>query len=200
VGTRGFIARQTPCGFSGRYHHNDSYPAGLGKALYRQCRGHFKGDHQAMLRVLIDDHPGSWSTIVGGGSPDILTDFNLEPGLIHDAGERGSEQRDRWNLSPQCYCHGDGREKNWQITQDSAASYGCEWGYIIDRKGWMAVMCSYGNGGSKMVACFGSGDPKSRWLMVHLVDLAFNEEPDWEGIVKFAISPTSKPPAEVGWG
>ena len=189
MSTRGVIARQTPRGFSGRYHHSDSYPAGLGQALYRQCREHFKGDHQAMLRMLINDHPSGWSTMVGGGSTDTLTDFNLEPGFVEDPGEMGSEKRERWARTPQCFCHGSrvGQyPKDWRITQDTACECGCEWAYVIDRKGHMAIMCSYRRNGSKMIGYFGSGDPKSRWLMVHLVDLTSDEEPDWEEIDAFA--------------
>ena len=64
MGTRGIIARGTVKEFKGVYHHWDSYPEGLGRALYDAYHGYFKRDLQAMLKFLIDDHPGGWSTIV----------------------------------------------------------------------------------------------------------------------------------------
>jgi hypothetical protein len=140
-----------------------------------------------MLRMLIDDHPGGWATIVGGGAIDTLTDFNLKPGLVYDAGERGSEQRKLWDRTPQCCCHGDGRStKDWRVTQDNATRCGCEWAYVINRKGHMAVLASYRKDGARMIGRFGSGDPEGRWLAVHLVDLTSDKEPDWEKIEKSA--------------
>ena len=35
MSTRGVIARKDGDGFTGRYHHLDSYPSGLGQTLYR---------------------------------------------------------------------------------------------------------------------------------------------------------------------
>ena len=64
VSTRGVIARQKGDAFEGRYHHWDSYPSGLGKALWELAHNEFKGDIEGMLRILIDEHPAGWSTIV----------------------------------------------------------------------------------------------------------------------------------------
>lgn len=86
VSTHGAIVRITHDGFIGRYHHFDSYPAGLGKYLWITCHKYFRGDPEAMLKVLIDEHPGGWSTIINGKfSRDLI---NRESGY-----------------SPECYCH-----------------------------------------------------------------------------------------------
>ncbi len=56
MGTRGIIARKTPGGWIGRYHHWDSYPKGLGKTLFALANGHFKDDLAKMMRVLTVEH------------------------------------------------------------------------------------------------------------------------------------------------
>ena len=43
MSTREVIARQKGDVFEGRYHHWDSYPSGLGKALWELANGTFKG-------------------------------------------------------------------------------------------------------------------------------------------------------------
>lgn len=72
MSTRGVIARQNGDGFTGRYHHWDSYPAGLGATLYQWAQ---RMPLDQMLKVLIDEHPAGWSTIVN-------TDPSLPPGYV----------------------------------------------------------------------------------------------------------------------
>ena len=162
MGTRGAIARKTKDGFEGRYHHWDSYSDGLGEALFKLCRGHFGGDFTTMVRTLIDDHPGGWSTIIGA-------DWALVPGFNERAGP------DR----PQCYCHGDRSEEGWLVTQDNAGDSGCEYVYVIDEKGTMQVLSSYNSDGGKMIGFFGQGNPDAKWVEIGKVDLTSDEEPDW---------------------
>jgi hypothetical protein len=80
MGTRGVIARAAGDGFAGRYHHWDSYPEGLGKALWDLAHGRFRNDLEGMMRFLIDEHPAGWSTIVGA-------DFSQTPGFHESAKE-----------------------------------------------------------------------------------------------------------------
>ena len=81
MSTRGVIARWSKDGgFVGRYHHWDSYPSGLGKTLYEWAQ---RMPLDRMLRLLLDEHPAGWSTIVG-------TDPTLEPGYV---GEFNLERR-----------------------------------------------------------------------------------------------------------
>ncbi|MBI2851286.1 MAG: hypothetical protein HYX80_09680 [Chloroflexi bacterium] len=72
MSTRGVIARQKGDAFEGRYHHWDSYPTGLGKALWELAHSEFKCDLEGMLHFLIDEHPAGWSTICN-------KDFSLKP-------------------------------------------------------------------------------------------------------------------------
>ena len=74
MSTRGVIARQKGDSFEGRYHHWDSYPTGLGKALWELAHNQFKGDIEGMLHILIDEHPAGWSTICN-------KDFSLAVGF-----------------------------------------------------------------------------------------------------------------------
>lgn len=73
MSTRGVIARPNGDGFVGRYHHWDSYPSGLGKTLYDWAQ---QLPLDRMLRLLLDEHPAGWSTIV-------RTDPALAPGFIN---------------------------------------------------------------------------------------------------------------------
>jgi hypothetical protein len=86
MSTRAAIARAVdkPGGgihFEGRYHHWDGYPTGLGRTLYQLYNGYFERDLDAMLKFLIDDHPGGWSTINDRdlSLPIGFSDDNLEP-------------------------------------------------------------------------------------------------------------------------
>jgi len=74
MSTRGVIARPNGDGFVGRYHHWDSYPSGLGRTLYRWAQ---QMPLDQMLKMLIDEHPAGWSTIVG-------SDPSLTPGYVND--------------------------------------------------------------------------------------------------------------------
>jgi len=74
MSTRGVIARQNGDGFVGRYHHWDSYPSGLGKTLYDWAQ---RMPLDRMLRLLLDEHPAGWSTIVG-------KDPTMTPGFVDD--------------------------------------------------------------------------------------------------------------------
>lgn len=81
MSTRAAIARPTNDGegeitFAGRYHHFDGYPTGLGAALFELYHTQFDRDLDKMLKVLIDDHPGGWSSVYG--------DFSMEPGYRDD--------------------------------------------------------------------------------------------------------------------
>lgn len=80
MGTRGVIAKPDGDGWRGRYHHWDSYPSGLGATLLGLHESHFEGDTDAMIRYLIDEEPGGWSTICG-------VDFSLPKGW-HDSLDR----------------------------------------------------------------------------------------------------------------
>jgi hypothetical protein len=75
MSTRSVIARATPTGFKGRYHHWDGYPEGLGATLFQIHREVFSGDTGAMLKTLLDKHPAGWSTINGA-------DWSLKPGNV----------------------------------------------------------------------------------------------------------------------
>lgn len=85
MSTRAVIARLNGVnGFAGRYHHWDGYPMGLGATLWElsQTDGPFGGDIERMLHVLIDEHPGGWSTINGA-------DWSQEPGYTEWTAKRG---------------------------------------------------------------------------------------------------------------
>jgi len=170
MGTRGCIARVTPEGFAGRYHHCDSYPSGLGESLWRLYHGYFKQDLEDMLKTLIDDHPAGWSTI-------CCKDFNLKAGFIEYA------NKDKLNNKrPQCYCHGDRHENECLFTQDDASSSGVEWTYVFNEtEKIMQVLSSFCKNGDKMIGMFGCGDPKAEWRIMAIVDLE-GKEPNWKEI------------------
>jgi hypothetical protein len=128
MSTPGIISRSTGEGtFTGRYHHWDSYPHGLGVALVELYRGHFKRDLERMLHMLLDEHK-SWSTIVH-------KDFTLKPGYTNIAprpeGMSIEEfQNQPLNRRPQCHCHGARREEGF-IT-DEKTDCCAEWAYVFE--------------------------------------------------------------------
>jgi len=66
MSTRSCIARREGDGWRGVYHHNDGYPTGLGCYIFRAIRRTWKGDIQAFLKHVIDDHDGGWSSLFSG--------------------------------------------------------------------------------------------------------------------------------------
>jgi hypothetical protein len=168
MSTRGCIARvvnEKKGSFKGRYHHFDSYESGLGKSLFELRNGHFKGDTNAMLKVLIDEHTG-WSTICG-------TDFTKKIGYIEKypspTDKKAYEEYDKY---PKCYCHGDRKEKGDLLTQKHASAYGCEYVYAFTKDGKrMLILSSYCEDGQKMIGMFGCGDPKATWKAIGEIDL-----------------------------
>ncbi len=180
MSTRGVIARLThvlPPRFCGRYHHWDSYPSGLGQTLWKLYHDHFNCDLNAMLRVLLDQHPAGWSSINGA-------DFNLVSGFTELTSRKSEAREEADGLRPECYCHGDRCEEAWEVTEQNASGSGCEWAYAFaasahPKHDVMLVLSSYRPSGQKMIGFFGQGDPQAVWLVVGVVDLK-REEPDWD--------------------
>ena len=125
MATRGCIARMTPEGFRGVYHHWDSYPDGLGSQLLHLLAVRFRGDVGGMLRFLIDDHPSGWSTV-------CADDIDAEPGFGREGAMR-------------CYCHGERSDPPRSLDQDSARRARCEFVYAFTGDA-MHVMQPHGDG------------------------------------------------------
>jgi len=184
MATRGCIARKVNDGFRGVYHHWDSYPEGLGKALWDLYHGYFKKDLRQMLKVLIDEHQAGWSTIVNA-------DFNLPIGWKGKLGRKVLRVGDTiisYPKNPVCYCHGDRRETPNILTEKTASSIGVEWVYAFDvSSDAMYILASYNADGSKMIGAWGFGNPEAEWRTVDVIDL-HGKEPNWEEIYKRALS------------
>lgn len=178
MATCGIIARKTSGGFEGRYHHWDSYPDGLGRALYRMYHEHFQQDIQAMLHFLIDEHQAGWSTLVEtdlamtpGWTTFVFEEPCPEPNtalsqvLYQDWQVRYTHALARWEATdgrrPRCYCHGLRHEEGRLITalnQEPDAEYL----YVIDA-------------GTCLMEIYQADDSK-RLLGVVALD---GPEPDW---------------------
>ena len=167
MGTRGIIARPaTKHRFEGRYHHWDSYPLGLGKALWDAYHGPFAGDLGQMVHVLIDEHPGGWSTIVDA-------DWSKEPGF--ETYSRESSDR------PKCYCHGDRREGPYPLVTEED-DVGAEWAYVLDVGNHsMTIFETATEQGDHAFGMFGTNPAAEHWAEIVVVDLD-GEEPDWRKI------------------
>lgn len=201
MSTRGAIGRLTskPGGkikFFCRYHHWDSYPkSGLGSTLFQLRNGYFKGDTNAMLKVLIDEHPAGWSTINGA-------DFSITPGYLecsYKSNMNATEQAayDLYQRTPKCFCHGDRNEEANVVTQKNASGMGCEYVYAFTPGGkTMLVLSSFCNdeyeGNPKMIGAFGCGDPKATWKVIGEVDLD-ETEPTEEQWGKIPIEQAKRP-------
>jgi hypothetical protein len=122
MSTRGAIVRFTGDNtFTGVYHHWDSYPDGLGKTLFNLRRNFFHNDTEAMLKVLIDEHPAGWSTINN-------KDFNLEPGFNELSNSKTDATKEK---RPECYCHGDRHEPATTINERSIKTSWCAYAYAF---------------------------------------------------------------------
>jgi hypothetical protein len=84
---------------------------------------------------------------------------------------------------PQCYCHGDRHEEPLTVTEKNASDIGCEYAYVFNGNGQMAILSSFHTNGHKMIGMFGCGDPDAKWRPIAIVELA-DDEPDWERIRK----------------
>ena len=189
MATRGAIARLTsvlPLQWTGRYHHWDSYPDGLGRELWKLYRGHFAQDLDRMLKELLDEHPAGWSN---------LSSLDLERGLAN-ALTTGDPLDPPGASGPNCYCHGERQEEAWEVNQDNASGSGVEWAYVFTssygmeasdpagqatRQDAMLILSSYSPSGRKAIGLFGMGDPKAHWRLAAVVDLK-GPEPDWNRI------------------
>lgn len=162
--------------FRGVYHHWDSYPSGLGRALFRIKNERFRIGVEPMLKMLIDEHPAGWSTVVDKR-------FDPSPG----AGCMETPKDDE----PRCYCHGTRHEQGWAVTHDNASASGVEYAYVFDGSK-MLVVGSYCRDGAKMIGMFGSGDENAQWAVIAEVDLD-GKEPDWDALDQASPIVTQEP-------
>src|SRR6266581_7135446 len=125
MSTRSVIARRTPEGFTGVYHHFDGYPSGVGAQLKQLYNGHFHKDIKAMMHTLIDEHSTGWSNINGA-------DFTQIPGFI-EYGSSIKEDDPRYNR-PRCYCHGERHEEFRGFIEKQGDNWGTEYAYAIDEE------------------------------------------------------------------
>lgn len=134
MSTRAIIARPTDAGWEGVYSHFDGYPTGLGKKLHTGCREQFGGDVDAMLRFIIDDHLGGWSTLgnldatKAAGYTDTRPDFATpDEDPVQAAIYKAHVE------APRCYCHserpGDAGD-DLRTHEDAKDAYDIEWTYI----------------------------------------------------------------------
>lgn len=107
-----------------------------------------------MAEVLVDEHPAGWSSIVD-------SDFNLPVGYWENrTPEFGTPEYDQYRRHPQCYCHGDRSEKDWEITTLDDA--GAEYAYIFDEGPSIRILCVYDG-----------------WKEIGVINLNSPDEPDW---------------------
>ena len=212
MSTRSVIARKTGTGFTGVFHHWDGYPSGVGSKLFELYNKFFKCNLDNMLKALIDDAPAGWSTIIGDwrlpwGMNHDATQRCLDCGRLNNLHYRQHYRTDPKDLTlpplPKDAANGilllghapkvnndlphgpDAGLGDWSedaYTELNAAGGGCEYAYVFDEKGQMAIMSAY-YGGKKMIGRFGFGDPNSEWKVFAVVDLK-GKEPDWEKLDK----------------
>jgi hypothetical protein len=181
MSTRGLIGKATgeESKFTARYHHSDSYPTGLGKFLVELYRGHFNSNLDAMLKVLLDEHPAGWSCIVG-------TDFKLKPGYTMDNSKYPSfdmpeaERKkavDAYYASadyrrPHCYCHGQRHEEAQEFTQNDEPE---SWAYIFDTSTGEKIL-------HVLHPAKTTGSDKWHWEEIERIELDSPEPINWTAI------------------
>lgn len=177
MGTRGVIAEAHGTGWRGRYHHWDSYPEGLGKTLYELYHGHFKKDLDAMIRVMVHDHPAGWSTINNA-------DWSMPIGYVEIKSDGGFDPNE-YNKpkGPQCYCHGSRNEEasGFLLPHEDA---GAEWGYVLDPKDKTMTVLRHiwGDSGGGYTGIGGmSAKVPLKWRVVKVINLD-KPAPNWKKI------------------
>ena len=125
MSTRGVIMRASNPVPWGRYHHFDSYPMGLGATLWRLYHEQFGQNLTRMLKTLIDDHPAGWSTLVGRS-------FDFPPGFWQSPRRAGDPDKDLYEASPICYCHGDRAEDEEVILWPDLPESWIDYAYVFD--------------------------------------------------------------------
>ncbi|GAA3744574.1 hypothetical protein [Salinactinospora qingdaonensis] len=142
MSTRGAIAVLTGDSWQGRYHHFASYPAGLGRTLFRLYHQTFGRDHAAMATTLVEQHPAGWSTIINPAGPHPFT----VPDFDHSGfAEPDSSDHARF---PACYCHGSRNDSaQLLVCRCPGNTEGClplwiEWVYVLTPTG-MQVLTSH---------------------------------------------------------
>jgi hypothetical protein len=159
VSTNACIARVKGDGFEGRYHHWDGNPSALGAKLYHEA---LSRGTKPLLKLLLDDHPAGWSSIVN-------TDLDREPGFTEYPPEYGTPEYVENRLKPACYCHGDRHEGPLLLTRGAPGP----WAYVFDEDTEVMTILRRKDG---------------EWHLVFQVPL--NEarelpgaaEPDWRGM------------------
>ena len=158
MGTRSIIARGTRDSWEGVYHHWDGYPTALGATLFKVFNGYFEQNAKALLRILLDEHRGGWSTINNA-------DFSQPPGFD--------------GPGPKCYCHGTRSEGPY----DLLLSYGKDWAgaeycYVINPKtSVMSVLERVYDNGTHAMSMFGLDSGAPGWKCLADVPL-LGPEPD----------------------
>lgn len=143
MSTRGVIARPNGDSWTGRYHHWDSYPSGLGKTLFNAYHGHFNRDVEYMQHFLLDEHPAGWSTIVD-------SDFSIKPGWTSPMkgypGSNVSHENGDWKRAylkytksaaqrrPHCFCHGERHQEAFLYTAETKGS-DLDYVYVLSESG-----------------------------------------------------------------
>lgn len=124
MSTRSCVARALGDGWMGRYVHSDGYPTCRGRELWQLLHVTFDGDVDAMLAVLIDQHPAGWSHLGG--------DWSKTPGYRNGYGSPELSYHE-WVMSagPACYCHGARSESENTITHDASDPLFIEWVYVF---------------------------------------------------------------------
>ena len=195
--------------FTGRYHHWDGYPSGLGSGLYKMMNGQNYlgktiGSRDAVAKFLLQDHPAGFSSVNGvhkfeadAENADNLGNckYCWKPAMPKKKAARAALEKEYKQYAYcdnageptiACFCHHGGVRRSDEpdnvVTQADASDAGCEWVYAFDlANAKMYVLSSVNEDGSKMIGMFGSGNPNGKWKPVACIDLD-GEEPDWDDV------------------
>lgn len=148
MSTRSCIAKPDGDGWKGRYHHSDGYPSGLGRFLFEVHGSHFGGNTEAMIKLLIEDEPVGWSSIIDNdlSLPKSYLGYGERP-LVPADKARYPNETDYSAMGPQSFSArgdtSDNPDGDW-ISSADGPDIMIEWVYVLTPGGLMVIDGGHG--------------------------------------------------------
>lgn len=159
MSTSAAIGATTKGGWRGVYSYSDGYPLMQGRALWFIYQRYFKGNINGFVKWATAHE---WRTF-------LKRNIQLRPTHIGTATQAEARLAPLYDamgkgLPPECYCHGDGAQREGPSILTHKSTDGCQWAYVIDApRHRLRVLKAVG----------------SAWEQVESINLDDPKEPNW---------------------